>query len=238
MALGKRGDGAKTTWLQLSGKKGVLTAWNRESQSEDEYSFVAGTVQRVDVEEKKYGDNTGYVVRVGLRDPESGERYVVETGAGSRITTRLLGQINAADLGQTLYIAPYMMRAGDDLGNGTKVNRDTAMTSVKYVLGVKGDSLELSEGIKPFYGEDYAHGDRLPAPVIITKPDGTPLKQNGQDVVDRTEIEQLCASLAEQLQNKLHRPQGNAHVNGEDDGEGVDPDAAVSAARQSMAQRG
>lgn len=236
MALGKRGDGVKTTWLQLSGKKGVLTAWNRDTQSEDEYSFVAGTVQRVDVEEKKYGDNVGYVVRIGLRDPESGERYVVETGAGSRVTTRLLGQLNNADLGQTLYIAPYMMHAGDDMGNGSKVNRDTAMTSVKYVQGVKGDSLELSDGIKPFYGEGYAHGDRLPAPVVITKPDGTPLKQNGQDVVDRSEIEQLCASLAESLQHKLGRHP--ADTQGEGDGEGIDADAAVSAARQSMAQRG
>lgn len=234
MPIGKRGENSgKTVWLQLDGKTGVLTAWNRAEQKEDEFAFVAGMVTDARIKEKDYGvKGKGYAVSVTFEDKASNERYIVESGAGSRVTTRLLGQLAAADLSQPVYLAPYLMKQGDVLQSGETVNQDTVMTAVKMVLGVNGDKLDLSEGVKPHYGDKH---DKLPAPVGITKADGSPLIQNGQQMMDRSEIEALCADLVDVVNAKA---KGQSRVQQQTQGEGDGVDADALAAATGAADRG
>jgi hypothetical protein len=236
--MGKRGDGSgRTIWFDLKGKEGTLTTWNKAELREEEFDYVFGRLTDVRVKEKQYGDQTGYVVSLTLQDRDSGERYIVSTGAGSRVTCRLLGQLNAADLSQPVYIAPYLMKEGEQLNDGSTVNQDTVMTSVKHVLGVDGDRLQLSDGIRPFYNEAY--GDRMPAPEPVVRTDGKPVMQNGQQLMDRSKLEELTAELVQTLNAKL---KGEAHGQGQADAGGVDPESAAAAAgaadRRAMAARG
>jgi hypothetical protein len=239
MGMGKRGEGSgsRTVWLDLKGKEGVLTAWNRAEQKEEEFSYVFGRLTDVRVKERTYGDQVGYVVTVTLQDRDSGERYIVSSGAGSRVTCRLLGQLNAADLSHPLYIAPYLMKAGEPLGDGSTVNQDTVMTSVKHVMGVGGDRLNLSDGIRPFYNESY--GDRMPAPEPILRADGKPAMQNGQPLMDRSKLEELTAELVQTLSAKIR---GEVQAQAQGEAAGVDPELVAAAAgvadRRAMAARG
>lgn len=244
MGMGKRGQGgSKTTWFDLRGKEGVLTTWNRETRSEDEYGYVFGRLEDVRVKERMYGDQKGYVVNSTLRDTDSGERIIVSCSAGSRVTCRLLGQFNAADLSRPIYVAPYLMRKGDEItdhGTGGKkvLEEDTSMTAVKYVLSINDGQLKLSDGIRPFYNDAY--GDRLPSPVPVVV-NGKPLFQGGRPVMDRSEIEALTIELVTTLSTKIAAlNQGHGHAQGADDS--VDPEQATAAAatadRSAMRARG
>jgi hypothetical protein len=238
--MGKHGQGSggRTVWFDLKGRDGTLVTWNRETQQEEVFSYVFGTVEDVRVKERNYGEQVGYTVNITLRDRESGERYIIASGAGSRVTCRLLGQLNAADLSRPLYLAPYFMEKGQTLSNGETVKEDTVMTALKYVQGINGDRLELSEGIKAYYNETY--GETMPAPVPILRPDGKPLIQGGMEVKDRSKLEELTAELVQTLTAKL---KGDTQGQGDGQGEnGIDPEsvaaAAAAADRSAMRARG
>jgi hypothetical protein len=237
MGIGKSNSGsANTIWLDLRGREGTLVTWNKATQSEEAFGYVFGQLKDVRVKEHMYGNQKGYVVNVTLKDAQSGERYIISTGAGSRVTCRLLGQLNAADLSHPVYIAPYMMKEGDVLNDGSTVNMDTVMTSVKHVLGVEGDQLVLSDGIRPFYNDQY--GDKMPSPEPVLRADGSPLTANGVAVMDRSKLEALTAEMVTTLSNKLSRP---TQAQGQAD-EGIDPEgmaeAAAAADRNAMRARG
>lgn len=238
MGIGKRGQGsANTVWLDLKGKDASLVAWNKAEQREEEFSYVFGRLQDVRVKERNYGDQVGYVVNVTLRDPDSGERYIISSAASTRLTCRLLGQLNNADLGQILYLAPYMLKEGDELSDGSVVKQDSAVTSLKYVMGTDGDRLKLSDGIRPYYNETY--GDQMPAGDPILRADGSPLIQNGMEVKDYTKRETLTAELVQALSAKLRSP-SDAHGHAEHGD--VDPESVAEAAqaadRSAMRARG
>jgi hypothetical protein len=226
MGIGKRGQGsANTIWLDLKAKEGTLVAWNRADQREEEFSYVFGRLTDVRVKERHYGDQTGYVINITLRDPDSGERYVVSSAASTRLTCRLLGQLNNADLDQTLYLSPFMLREGEQLSDGSVVRQDGALTSLKYVLGAEDGRLKLSDGIRPFYNDTY--GDQIPRGEPVLRADGSPLIQNGQEVKDYTNREALTAELVQTLMARIRMPVDGVPRN---DHGVVDPESAAAAA--------
>jgi hypothetical protein len=236
MAKRQQGQGGTpTTWFDLKGKEGTLVTWDSGRQAEVAYRDIDGHVEDVRVKERRYGTGpnaqTGYVINITLRDREANERYIVSSGAGSRVTCRLLGQLNAADLSQPICIYPYLMEAGTEItdnetGQVKKLETEMAMTSVKHVIGKDGDRLVLSEGIKPYYNEAY--GSALPAPETVMV-NGKPLVQNGQEIKDRSKLENLTAELVQTLQAKINdMKQGQGQGHGE---HGVNPEEAADAAQ-------
>lgn len=247
--MGTRRQQTPAFWLDIDGKEGGMTFWNKDEKREERCDNISGFVFGVKEKERVYGKaddpgaDRGMIVEIALRNPDNGERYYVSGSSNSRVMTRLLGQLNAADLSQPLYITPYLMKAGDtikDAVGGTEkvMGQDTVTTSVKYVLGVDDQgNLELSaEGIRPFYGEDYPHGERLPSPVPVVV-NGKPLMASGKPVVDRSELEALHATMVQAVQAKLSgNGQAQRQGHGDAGGEVSPEDAAAEIA--ALRQRG
>lgn len=222
MALGTS-SGTPSIWLQLNGKTGEMTRWVRpqgdQPGHEEVVRYVTGTVTGVGVKEKTWPNgDTSYALHVRMKDDDTDERYVVEMGATSRVATRLVGQLNNADLSQPIYLRPYMIKEGDKLNNGEVATMDSVLFSVKSVVGVDGDKVTLGDNIRPYYGEQY--GDAVPKAAPVNGANGKQLVQNGRPVWDNSEREALTASLIAQLQDKieaLHNQSRQSHASHEED---------------------
>lgn len=237
MAMGTF-SGKPSIWLSLSAKTGQMTRWVRGEAGanghEEVVNYVTGRVTGIGVAEKEWpsGDKS-FMLQVRMKDDASDERYVIEMGAASRLATRLLGQLNAADLSQELYFAPYMLKEGQQLqGTNEVVAMDTPLVSLKPVLGVDGDKLRLGESIKPYYGEQY--GDKMPKSEPLVNPKtGQQIVQNGRPMYDNTEREQLAAQLIEVVSAKLSSAKP-AQAQADADDDGVSPSEAAAAANSAQ----
>jgi hypothetical protein len=221
MALGNH-KGTPSTWLELNAKTGELTAWDKEARKEVGYDYVAGMVTGIDVSSKTWPDGTtSWQVNTRMKDPETGDKYVVQMGATSRMALRLLGQLNNADLSRPIYIAPYQLKEGEQLNNGETAKMDSTLTSVKYVNGVAADGrLELSDGIKPSYGPQ--HGDTMPKSEPVMH-NGKQVIQNGRPLYDNGWRDQFGADLVAAVSARIH----GAPAQGQGEDEGVNPAEAM-----------
>lgn len=241
MALGTS-TGTPSIWLQLNGKTGEMTRWVRpqgdQAGHEEVVRYVTGKVTGLQVKEKDWpsGDKS-FVLNIRMKDPDSDERYVVEMGATSRAATRLVGQLNNADLSQPLYLRPYLIKEGDALGNGDVATMDSVLFSVKPIVAADGDKLELGDSVRPYFGEQY--GDSAPKAVPVNGANGKQLVNNGRPVWDNSARESLTAELIAGLQDKLEAMSGSQRqsaAQGHD--EGVSPEEMDEAAGQHMRNRG
>lgn len=233
MALGKSGNGPKAIYLQVAAKTAEMTRWVKEGDGghEERVGYVTGKLTGLEVREKNWASgDTSYELHVKLQDPSSGERYVMTLGAESRMASRLVGQLNAADLTQEHYFSPYMIKEGDKLKDGAVASTDSALFSIKPILGVDGDQLKLGEGVRPYYGEQY--GSELPKSVAVMDAKGKPLLNNGQPVFDSSERKELTVALIGAVQAKIEAANGNAQqqTGGEGDDDGIDANEATRAA--------
>jgi hypothetical protein len=228
--------GKPSIWLSLSAKTGQMTRWVRgeggANGHEEVVNYVTGRVTGVGVHEKEWpGGDKSFMLQVRMKDDASDERYVIELGASSRLATRLLGQLNAADLSQELYFAPYLLKEGQQLqGSNEVIGMDTPLVSLKPVLGADGDKLRLGEGIKPYFGEQY--GDKMPKSEPLLNPKtGQQITQNGRPMFDNSEREQLAAELIQVVSAKL---KGTAVNQAEEADDGVSPSEAAAAANSAQ----
>lgn len=238
MALGKKSDGPKAVYLQVKAKTAEMTRWVKTGEGqgyEEEVRYVTGVVRSAEVHEKEWPDGSkSFELHVGLKDPVSNERYYVTMGVESRMTGRLAAQLNAMDLTKEHYFAPYLIKEGDKMQDGSVATANSALFSVKPVLGANGDKLDLGESVKPFYGEGI---ERMPKGEPIVNAKGQPVMQNGKQTVDYSERNQLISDLISSVQEKLANLNGQAQNQHQGDGDGIDPDEAVAAANR-MRQNG
>lgn len=227
MALGKS-TGPKAIYLQVSAKHGEMTRWLSEEKREEKVDYVTGQVTSLEVREHKWQDESiSYDLYVGLKDPSSGERYYLQMGVESRMASRLVGQLNAMDLSKEHYFRPYLIKEGDKIGEQV-ATMTSALFSVKPIISGDGEKLNLGEGVKPFYGEQY--GSELPkAEPVVNPKTQTQIVQNGKPLFDSTERKNLTATLIGEIQAKL---KGDAQQQGQSstEDEGIDANEATQAA--------
>jgi hypothetical protein len=154
------------------------------------------------------------------------EREADDLDTPVKMTMKVLGKLNAADLSQPISIKPWLMEAGDSAGDFTA---ESNMTGVKIS---QKDGAGNWEGLK----EDYGNGvTELPKPPFVMN--GTKkIMVDGFPLTDKTVWAPLMEDLLDSVAEKTGQKQQEGQTAGNDDG--VDMGEASAAAERAQRQQG
>ena len=157
---------------------------------------------------------------------EGQEREADDLDTPVKMTMKVLGKLNAADLSQPISIKPWLMEAGGSAGDFTA---ESNMTGVKIA---QKDGAGRWEGLK----EDYGNGEtQLPKPPFVMN--GTKkIMVDGYPLTDKTVWAPLMDDLLDSLAEKTGQKQQESQTAGAD--EGVDMGEASAAAERAQRQQG
>ncbi len=219
----KLSEGAGAVFFKINGKEGCLVEGSGATRHKYEPGRAAleGTLIGLSTKHEVFEGDHSDTVKLVLADLEPGKPNMHVTftiasggddeteGDASAFGLRLLGRLNAIDVGQPIEIRPWHVEAGGKIG-------DTVFESAYAGCSVK-------QGGKPMT-EDYGNG-------ITALPELPKHKIGNKEVYDKSPWNDLLAAVLQQVAAKIpQRGQQQTHAVSE----GIDVGEAAAAAEAAV----
>lgn len=218
--------GAGAVFFKINAKEGCLVEGSGANKHKYEPGRAAleGTLIGLSTKHEIFEGDHSDTVKLVLADKEAGKpnmhvTFTIATGGDDEVEgdasafgLRLLGRLNAIDVGQPIEIRPWHVEAGGKIG-------DTVFESAYAGCSVKQNGQSVTE--------DYGNG-------VTTLPGLEKHKIGNREVADKTPWNDLLASTLQQVAAKIPQ-RGQQHQQASTVAEGIDPTEAVAAAEAAAA---